>query len=142
MILINLYHLFFTCPIAKAIWIVIANCFGDDNTPTNLEQCWTWCDKWFQNGKKHHAWGVSAICWAIWKARNKACFDDCIIKNPIEIVCHAGVLMSFWTGLYEKVDKEMLINGVNTMLRVAVDLLTSKDSNEERKRLKYGESAD
>lgn len=50
--------------------------------------------------------------------------------------------MSFWTGLYEKVDKEMLINGVNTMLRVAVDLLTSKDSNEERKRLKYGESAD
>lgn len=31
--------------------------------------------------------------------------------------------MWFWTGLYEEVDKEMLINGVNIMLRVAADLL-------------------
>jgi hypothetical protein len=27
--------------------------------------------------------------------------------------------MRYWTGLYAEVDREMLINGVNTMLRVA-----------------------
>jgi len=34
--------------------------------------------------------------------------------------------MRYWTGLYAEVDREMLINGVNTMLRVATEILTSK----------------
>jgi hypothetical protein len=51
-----------------------------------------------------------------------------VIKNPIEIICHAGTLMRFWTGLYAEVDREMLINGVNTMLQVAARLLLPKDT--------------
>jgi len=68
-------------------------------------------------------WGISAICWAIWTARNRACFDRKLIKNPIEIICHAGALMRFWIGLYAQVDRMMHVNGVNTMLKVASDLL-------------------
>jgi hypothetical protein len=36
--------------------------------------------------------------------------------------------MRFWTGLYAEVDREMLINGVNTMLQVAARLLLPKDT--------------
>lgn len=47
---------------------------------------------------------VLAICWAIWKARNKACFDKKkVIQNLVEIIC--PTLMRFWAGLYAGVDK-------------------------------------
>lgn len=40
-------------------------------------------------------WGIAPICWAIWKNRNKACFEKKAIKNPLEIMCHACALMNF-----------------------------------------------
>lgn len=68
-------HLFFQCPVARAIWLVVAKCFGASNIPMNLQQCWLWCEKWLPFGEKYHPWGFSAICWAIWKSRNRAVFD-------------------------------------------------------------------
>jgi hypothetical protein len=94
----NITHLFFQCPTAKVIWSVIAVCFGANNIPTNLTQCWNWCEKWLPFGKKYHPWEIVAFCWAIWKSRNKACFEGKKIKSPIEIFCHACALMNFWTG--------------------------------------------
>lgn len=45
--------------------------------------------------------------------------------------------MQHWTGLYAEVDRMMLINGVNTMLKVAIELLLSQKSDDEKhKRLK------
>jgi hypothetical protein len=133
-------HLFFTCSIAKVIWGVIARLLGANNIPTSLSQCWEWCELWFPEAKRFHLWGISAICWAIWKARNKACFEGKIIKNPIEIICHAGTLMRFWTGLYAEVDRRMLINGVNTMLKVASGLLLpQRQAGDHRGRLEQGD---
>jgi len=99
-------HLFFTCPIVKVIWAVIARVVWANNIPTSLAQYWNWCDRWLPAGERYHMWGVSAICWAIWKGRNKACFDGVVIKNPIEILCHAGALMRFWTGHHEWMEKQ------------------------------------
>ena len=110
---------------------VIATVIGATNIPTSISQCWEWCESWLPMGKKFHLWGISAICWAIWKARNRACFDGRIIRNPIEILCHAAALMCFWTGIYAEIDSMMLINGVNTMLKVASDLLLPKRQPEE-----------
>jgi hypothetical protein len=113
---------------------------GANNIPKSLSQCWSWCDHWLPAEKKFHLWGISAICWAIWKARNKACFKGEIIKNPIEISCHAGALKRFWTGLYAEVDREMLVNGVNTMLQVAARRLLHKEPIDAgQKRLKLGD---
>jgi hypothetical protein len=84
-------------------------------------------------------WGLSAICWAIWKARNAACFEGKIIKNAVEIICHAGALTRFWAGLYADVEREMLINGVNTMLREATRLILTKNNVEGQKCLKLGD---
>lgn len=120
-------NLFFTCPIAKAVWIIIAKCFDANDIPSSLNQGWNWCEKWLPQGKKFHLWGMSAICWAIWKARNRASFEGYAIKNPIEILCHAGALMKFWTGLCSEAEKEVLIDGVNAMLKIATELLFPKE---------------
>jgi len=48
--------------------------------------------------------------------------------------------MRFWTGLYAEVDREMLVNGVNTMLQVAARLLLPKEPIDAGpKRLKLGD---
>jgi hypothetical protein len=41
------------------------------------------------------------------------------LNNPIDIICQAYALLRFWTGLQNDGDKEMLINGVNGMLKIA-----------------------
>ena len=74
--------------------------------------------------------GVVAICWAIWKSRNKACFDKEIIKSPLEILCHANALMVFWAGLYAEMDREQLIEGANLMLKVAKEVLAKQTARE------------
>jgi hypothetical protein len=44
--------------------------------------------------------GLLAICWVIWKTRNKICFEKKFIKNPCEIICPAYAFMRYWLGLY------------------------------------------
>ena len=51
-------HLFFTCSIAKVIWVVIAKAVGANNIPTSLSQCWSWCECWLPAGKKFYFWGL------------------------------------------------------------------------------------
>jgi len=47
--------------------------------------------------------------------------------------------MRFWAGLYADVEREMLINGVNTMLREAARLILTKNNVEGQKCLKLGD---
>lgn len=111
-------HLFFVCPADK-----VAQSLGADDRPQNLAQSWKWAKKWLPNGNKFHAFGIAAICWAIWKTRNKACFDGKLAKYPAEIVCYACAFMRYWTGLYLAEIQEMMVERVNTMLHVATRLL-------------------
>jgi hypothetical protein len=136
-------HMFFQCPIAKIIWVVVAKCFGASNVPTNLEQCWLWCEQWFPFGKKFHPWGIAAICWAIWKRRNKVVFEGKLLQNPLEIICHACALMVYWSGLFAEMDREQPVEGANTMLKVAKEVLAAQTTRQvNRLLLEDGNHAD
>jgi hypothetical protein len=80
--------------------------------------------------EKIHAWGIAALCWVIWKSRNKACFEKILLKSPLEILCHASALMIFWTGLYGEMDPDQLIEGANLMLKVAKELLAKQTARQ------------
>jgi hypothetical protein len=43
--------------------------------------------------------GVAAICWTIWKLRNRACFEGKLIQTPVELIYFAVVFMKYWAGL-------------------------------------------
>lgn len=85
---------------------------------------------WFRFGKKFHAWGIAALCWAIWKSRNKACFEKIPLKSPLEILCHASALMILWAGLYGEMDRDQLIEEANLMLKVAKELLAKQTTRQ------------
>jgi len=113
--------------------------FGANAIPRNLDQCWNWCEKWLPFGKKFHVCGVAAICWAIWKARNRACFDKVIIKSPRDIIYHGCALMKYWAGLFSKADKEQLEEGLNTMLEIADKILKRQKDMDTARQLQDGD---
>lgn len=94
-------HLFFQCPTARVVWGIVAKCIGVGNIPVNINQYWRWIETHLPNGKQIYSFGLAAICWAIWKTRNKACFEHKLINHPAEIVCYACSLMTYWTGLHK-----------------------------------------
>lgn len=70
----------------------------------------------------------------IMENRNKACFEKHLIKDPLEIICHACALVKYWAGLFPSIDKEKLEEGAATMLRLAKELLASQRKNREEGR--------
>ena len=88
-------HLFFQCSTAKAVWAIVAQCIGANNVPKSFGQCWLWCERWLPFGKQFHTVGIAAVCWAIWKTRNKACFNGKILRNPASIICYACALIGY-----------------------------------------------
>ena len=68
-------HLFFQCSIAKVTWGIIGFCFGAIDSPRNFHQYKIWIAKWLPGGSLIYTSGCAVVCWAIWKCRNRACFD-------------------------------------------------------------------
>jgi hypothetical protein len=52
--------------------------------------------------------GVSAICWAMWKARNKTCFGEIMINSSVEIIYHVSALIVSCAGLRKKKELQNL----------------------------------
>lgn len=115
-------HLLFQCSVAKAVWAIVATSLGADNIPRNLEQCWSWCEQWLPLGETFHTMGIAAVCWALWKTRNKTCFEGKTVHDPASIVCYACTLMSYWAGLFADDDKVALEAGINVLLQIALKL--------------------
>ena len=63
--------------------------------------------------------GVAAICWAVWKTHNRACFEGKLINSPVELIHYAGVFMKYWAGLHNSVDQEALRAGAEALIAIA-----------------------
>jgi hypothetical protein len=116
----NIDHLFFDCHLARYIWSLISYVVGADCRPTSFLQFWIWVNKFITNNKVIHFAGLSAICWAIWKVRNKVYFDKKPVLSPTEIVCVASSFISYWAGLHKEGDKQALEIGAEAMKNAAL----------------------
>jgi hypothetical protein len=112
-------HLFFQCHVAKIIWGIIGFCIGANNIPRNLRQYKTWVAEWLPKGRPVYIVGCAAVCWAIWKCRNKACFDKKMIKNPLGVLIHVCSFLSYWAGLYNSEMQGKILEGVQALLACA-----------------------
>lgn len=67
-----------------------------------------------------HMVGLSAICWALWKARNLVCFEQRRLKSPTEMLCSASAFLSFWAGLQKAEDRVQLEAGAEILKKAAL----------------------
>jgi len=101
---------------------IIGRSLGADNIPNNILQFKSWVKIWLPGGEQVHTFGLAAICWAIWKCRNKACFDKKPPRSPIDIIMYACSFMSFWAGLYNQEFQSKILEGFRVVMEVACSL--------------------
>jgi len=99
-------HLFFTCPVAKYIWSLVAYVLEANCRPGSFDQFWLWTKAFLPKFQHFHMVGLAAICWPLWKSRNVVCFD-----KKKELVCSASAFISFWAGLQKADNREQLETG-------------------------------
>ena len=63
---------------------------------------------------------VAAICWAIWKLRNRAFFEKKLINSPVDLVIYACVFIRYWAGLHGEEDRAVLQAGADTLQQNAL----------------------
>jgi hypothetical protein len=79
-------HIFFSCPAAKFIWSAVGNLIGAKSRPGSFTQFFWWIPRFIPASRNTQIAGLAAICWAIWKLRNRSCFDHKMVKDPVELI--------------------------------------------------------
>ena len=67
-----------------------------------------------------HVVGIADFCWAIWKARNRACFEKRFISSPVELICYMCAFLRYWAGLQVGEARGMIEDGSNKIQGVAL----------------------
>jgi hypothetical protein len=112
-------HLFFTCPLAAYMWSTICEVLGVFNRPSWFTQYFWWIAKILPVGFNLHIVGIAALCWPVWKTRNKACFENKLISSPVSLICYMCAFLCYWAGLQVERDRQILLEGADRLQRGA-----------------------
>ena len=124
-------HLCFECPVARCSWGMVAKTLGTRSIPTNLWQALAWSYAFVPGGKKCYMVGLTAICWSIWKIRNKVTFDNHRMHSPVEVIYMVASLLMYWAGLFKGDDKEALKTGANMLMQTAASMFSGRGGQDE-----------
>jgi hypothetical protein len=116
----SINHLFFTCPMAAYMWSTISTVLGFYSRPSCFTQYLWWIAKILPVGFNLHVVGIAALCWAIWKTRNKTCFEGKLISSPMSLICYMCSFLHYWAGLQKGNDNELLLEGETLLQRGAI----------------------
>jgi hypothetical protein len=103
---------------AAYMWSIISTVLGVFTRPSCFTQYW-WIAKILPLGSNLHIVGIAALCWAIWKTRNNACFEGKLISSSVGLICFMCAFLQYWAGLQDEKDKELLLEGASHLQRGA-----------------------
>lgn len=122
-------HLFFECVAAKYVWSTIGMAIGASDRPGSFTQFFWWFPQYVSASRNTQIAGLAAICWAIWKLRNRACFEKKLIKSPNELISFSAVFMNYWACLHNPSDAENIRAGADGLLHLADAATSSSTEN-------------
>jgi hypothetical protein len=85
----------------------------------NFTQFFWWFPRLVPASRNVQIVGLAAVCWAIWKLRNRACFEHKLIKSPSELISFVVVFINYWVGLHNSPDAENIRAGAASLLQLA-----------------------
>ena len=113
-------HLFFDCPAAVYMWSVIGASLGAHTRPVCFTHFFSWIAKFFPFGSNLHIVGIAAFCWAIWKTRNRACFEKRFISSPVELICYMCAFLRYWAGMQTEATRAVVEDGAAKIQQTAL----------------------
>jgi hypothetical protein len=78
------------------MWSTISTVLGVYTRPSYFTQYFRWIAKILPFGSNLHIVGIAALCWAIWKIRNNACFEGKLISSPVGLICYMYAFLQYW----------------------------------------------
>lgn len=112
-------HLFFGCAVAKLVWQVVTCAMGIANIPRKLSDLvGPWLRSFPAEQRKMILGGEVTICWTIWKARNRACFDKKNPDDPTVLVYRLCHYLNSWSILQKPQDRGKTEEGVKLIKKV------------------------
>jgi hypothetical protein len=97
----------------------VATAVNSPTRPGSFSQFFWWFPQFASVSRNTQIAGLAAICWAIWKTRNKACFENKMISSPFDLTSYAAVFMNYWAGLHGEQDASDLRAGADGLMRLA-----------------------
>jgi hypothetical protein len=81
--MVVLDHMLFKCPVARNTWSIVA-CVLDDNSISNdVDGVCAWVKSFMIiEMQQFIVSGMSLVFWALWKCRNRACFQNIFLVDP------------------------------------------------------------
>ncbi len=81
----TIQHMFLECPVVRFTWNIVICAFNMKLIKDLKHMLSSWIQTCDKTTKQLMLVGVAAVIWAIWKARNKACFDHVLPNSPMVI---------------------------------------------------------
>jgi hypothetical protein len=98
-------HLFYECCVARNLWEIVAEITGLPLV-TDFESM----AKWWIRSKKYNQVNVfyAAVLWAVWKLRNKLCFQGHCWEGMRKVVASCAKLLRNWSLVNKSEDAAQL----------------------------------
>jgi hypothetical protein len=106
----------------------VGNLIGARSRPGSFTQFFWWIPQFIPASRNTQIAGLAAICWAIWKLRNRSCFDHKLIKDPVELISYSTVFMKYWAGSHGEKDADELRLGADGLLKLATASRTAGEA--------------
>ena len=105
------------------MWTVAGVVLGVNHVPRDFPDLY---DRWFSifAGKDRTTimLGVVAIFWAIWKTRNRSCFQRVRPKDPTNVVLYMCNFLHVWAKLQKNGLQRMLLRGADNIAKAAREI--------------------
>ncbi len=124
----SIQHLFFDCSVAKLVWNAMLCALNITSASDINHLLGSWLSNFDKHSKQLVMVGVAAVLWAIWKLRNKACFDKKIWPNdPIELIYLTCRFIENWAILQKSEARQrILMLGAKLARQVAGEVFSSR----------------
>jgi hypothetical protein len=104
------------------MWGTVSAFLGAKTRPFCFTQYFWWIPSLLPGGPNMHVVTVAALCWDIWKTRNRAFFGGKMIKSPVDMICYMCAFLRYWSGLQEPSVREDMVEGVQRPHRMALKM--------------------
>jgi hypothetical protein len=90
----NVDHIMFKCVLSKYVWAVVRDALGWERYPCSLDEFLIgWVNEKSAKLSRLMYFGLGAVCWPLWKVRNKMAIEKKIVKSPCVLIFNVIALM-------------------------------------------------